>query len=162
MPSLDIFVEKHSHDITHESRHNIASEPNGSDKSEQNANNRTESCISHSSSTSSASSSATSSTIIYFTGHRSTHSQKLARLYSTTTKSCSGSGHLLTDTRFWDFTIEGVNTCIRYGNFDKNGEQKERAVQIQSHISAEEASKFISRIVQEKVEDGFVGWVCWG
>ncbi|KAG9307095.1 hypothetical protein G9A89_016923 [Geosiphon pyriformis] len=98
--------------------------------------------------------------IIYFTGYRTSQPQKLQKLNSVIAAK-SGSGHLLTDRRFWDFTIEGLETHIRYGNFDADGVQKERAVQTQKHISNDDARRFISRLIEEKIEAGYVGWVRW-
>ncbi|CAG8524040.1 10337_t:CDS:1 [Paraglomus occultum] len=70
----------------------------------------------------------------------------------------STSGYLQTNSRFWEFYIDGLVTYVRYGNV--NGlKYKERATQIQVHATVEDANAFIKKLIAEKLKNGFEGWI---
>ncbi|CAG8555502.1 2364_t:CDS:2 [Ambispora gerdemannii] len=71
-------------------------------------------------------------------------------------------GYLETNTRFWEFKIEsGITTYVRFGKKEPDGKLKERATQIQHHQSSEDARQFIEKMIDDKINAGYVGWAEW-
>ncbi|KAG9307555.1 hypothetical protein G9A89_023120 [Geosiphon pyriformis] len=72
------------------------------------------------------------------------------------------SGFLENDKRFWEFRIENdITTFVRYGYIEPDGSLKERAMQKQEHATPVNARRFVERIIDEKLNSGYVGWTHW-
>ncbi|CAG8548248.1 2878_t:CDS:1 [Paraglomus brasilianum] len=71
-------------------------------------------------------------------------------------------GHLRVQKRFWQFIIiSDTTTYVSYGTIEDGGKLKERATQIKQHLCIENAHEFINNMIEEKIENGYVGWAAW-
>ncbi|KAG9290452.1 hypothetical protein G9A89_007183 [Geosiphon pyriformis] len=97
--------------------------------------------------------------ILFYEKQQLLKKQQKEKIFEFSSKSAKMlSGYMETDTRFWEFKIENeTTTYIRFGKIEPDGKLKERATQKQHHDSSEKARNFVQKLINSKIDAGYVG-----